>query len=111
MTAAVTLGRGSLHLSLEIYRAHFAGLEGVILQRRGDDLLILPVRNAPSGGFLLKVRNARGDRIVCAADFFRSQGIEDDVETELTMRWDPAVAGLRADAVFPASPDVEHASD
>jgi hypothetical protein len=111
MNAAVTLGRGSIYLSDETYRRHFAGLEGVILQRRGDDLLILPVRHAPSGGFLLKVRNARGDRIVCAADFFRSQGVEDDVELELTVQWDTAVAGLRAGGVFTMSPDREHISD
>ena len=54
---------------------HFAGLEGVILLRRDNDILILPVRNNAAGGYLLKLRNSAGDRVVNAADFFRAQAI------------------------------------
>lgn len=96
----VIVKRGSLYLPGEIYNRYFANLEGVILQRRGDDLVVLPVQHVPSGGYLLKRRNAAGDRVVTAADFFRSQGIDDDAECCAATRWDSAAAGLCADAVF-----------
>jgi hypothetical protein len=100
MTATVTIARGSIHLPAEIYERHFAGLEGIILQRRNDDLLIMPVRHALAGGYLIKRRNARGDRIVSSMDFFRSQGMDDDVEIKRTTQWDETLAGLRARNVF-----------
>jgi hypothetical protein len=55
--ASVTLKRGSLYLSRAIYERFLAGIETVILLRRADDLLILPVHQAASGGYLLKLRN------------------------------------------------------
>lgn len=96
----VIVRRGSLYLPREVYDNYFANLDGVVLQRRGDDLVVLPVQHAASGGYLLKRRNAAGDRVVTAADFFRSQGVDDDAERCAATRWDSAAAGLRADALF-----------
>jgi hypothetical protein len=38
---------------------------------------LLPLR-AGAGGLQVKLRNARGDRVVEAQEFFRQQGLEDD---------------------------------
>ena len=62
--------------------------------------MILPVRHAASGGFLLKLRNAQGDRVVSAPHFFRDNGIEDDRERRLECEWNHAAAALVADNVF-----------
>jgi hypothetical protein len=75
----------------------------VILLRRDDDLLILPVRHAASGGYLLKLRNGAGDRVVSAPDFFREQGIEDDDELELSVAWSAEKAALCSDGAFRAA--------
>ena len=75
--ATVTVKRGSLYLDRALYDRYFPGLEAVILLRRDKGLLILPVRHTASGGYLLKLRNGAGDRVVSAPDFFREQGIED----------------------------------
>lgn len=104
MNAIVTVKRGGLYLSKEIVDRYFAGLEGVVLQRRGADLAVLPVRHAPSGGYLLKRRNAVGDRVVSAADFFRAHGIDDAIELQAPTRWDSAIAGLCAAGVFANAP-------
>ena len=96
MTAAVRVKGGSLYLGRDVCERYFAGLEAVILLQRDGDLLILPVRNAAAGGYLLKVRNAAGDRVVQAADFFRAQGVADDRELRLEAVWSSDQGGLVA---------------
>ena len=96
MTAAVRVKGGSLYLTREIYDRYFAGLEAVILLRRDADLLILPVRNTAAGGYLLKLRNSAGDRVVHASDFFRAQGIADERELLLEVIWSSERGGLMA---------------
>ena len=100
--AHVTLKRGGLYVSGDLYDRVFAGLESIILLRRDDDLLMLPVRHAAAGGYLLKRRNAAGDRLVSAPDFFRQNGLEPDLETtrELPVIWRGDLAGLVAENAF-----------
>jgi hypothetical protein len=98
--ATVTVKRGSLYLARDVYERYFPGLEAVILLRRDDDLLIMPVRHAASGGYLLKLRNGAGDRVVSAPDFFREQGIEDDAELFLAVAWSAEKAALCSTKAF-----------
>jgi hypothetical protein len=98
--ATVTVKRGSLYLARDVYDRYFAGLEAVILLRRGDDLLILPVRHAASGGYLLKLRNGAGDRVVSAPDFFREQGLAEDAELRLPVAWSAEKAALCSAKAF-----------
>ena len=69
---SVLLDRGAIHIARALYERHFAGVEAVALLRCDDDLLILPVRHHAGGGYLLKRKNAAGDRVVIAVDFFRT---------------------------------------
>jgi hypothetical protein len=92
--ARLTLRRGSLYLDQEVYQSYFAPLSGIVLLRDGESLLVMPVRLAGAGGYLVKVRNAAGDRVVDAADFFRSQGIDDAVAVEIDAAWDEARGAL-----------------
>ncbi|MEZ5829684.1 MAG: hypothetical protein R3D05_00720 [Dongiaceae bacterium] len=101
--ATVTLRRGALYLAAEVYERYFAGLASVILLRDKNDLLIMPVRNAAAGGYLLKIRNARGDRVIDAPDFFRAHAIDRPEEVTLPALWRAdraalAIAGLPASA-------------
>ncbi len=102
MSETISVARGSLRLSNETYERYFSGLEAVVLQRRADDLVVLPVRQASAGGLILKRRNARGDRVVSAGDFFRSHGLEDERELHAPVVWDAAAAGLLAGGLFGA---------
>ena len=101
-SSTVTVRRGSLYLGREVYDRYFAGLEAVILLRRDNDLLILPVRHAASGGYLLKLRNGAGDRVVSAPDFFREQGIEEGDELNLDVAWSVEKAALCSSKAFPS---------
>lgn len=101
MTAStVTLRRGALYLASEVYDRYFAGLETVILLRRDRDLCILPVRNAAAGGYLLKLRNKAGDRVVHAPDFFREYGIDESIALELSVVWTAERGALVAAGAF-----------
>ena len=71
-----------------IYDRYFPGLETIVLLRRDDDLLILPVRHAAAGGYLLKLRNGAGDRVVNAPDFFREHGLDDEARARFRRAWD-----------------------
>ncbi len=100
--AEIRLIRGSLHMPAAVYDRYFAGLDAVILLRQSEDLVILPVRHAAAGGYLLKRRNAAGDRVVHAGDFFRERGIADTAERPLKVAWRAELAGLAAPGVFPS---------
>lgn len=104
--ASVTLKRGALYIDQALYQRYFAGLSTVILLRREDDLLILPVRHAAAGGYLLKIRNAAGDRIVDAADFFREHDAHTPDERPLAIAWMSDLAGLRAANAFGPRPKI-----
>ena len=92
----VTVRRGGLYLDHTTCDRFFAGLETVILIADGRDLVILPVRHAAAGGYLLKRRNVTGDRVVNAADFFRSHGVDDDDELESEVFWSTEKGGIIA---------------
>lgn len=96
----VQVRRGGLYLSAQICQRHLPGLEAVILMRKSVDLVILPVRHAASGGYLLKRLNVAGDRVVFAPDFFRSNGLNDDIDRNILVAWDAEQAALVAEAVF-----------
>lgn len=93
----IQIRMGNLYLEGSVYTRYFAGMESVILLRRQDKLLILPVRHAAAGGLLLKVRNPQGDRVVHAQEFLRDQGLDEQQEWTLPVRWNSQSAALVAE--------------
>ena len=93
-TCVITVRRGALHFTREIYERFFNKLDNVILLRDGNDLMVLPVRHRASGGYVIKLRTGAGDRTVTAADFFRDNGIEDSIEMTLPATWSDGRAAL-----------------
>lgn len=83
----VIIKDGSLYLSSDVCKRFFDDLHSVVMLRRGEDLCILPVRHAAAGGYLLKLRNMAGDRVVHAPDFFRESDFPAHVRTEFTAEW------------------------
>ena len=87
MHRTIDIKRGSIYISAEVYDTYFAGLEAVIVLIRDENLLILPVRQMATGGCLLKVRNARGDRVATAPDVFEAHGLSDFNADALEATW------------------------
>lgn len=100
LSCLLVIRRGAVHFSSETYTRFFDTLENVVLLRDGLDLVVLPVRHPSAGGYVIKLRSARGDRTVQAADFFRDHGIDDTIEMTLPAVWSEERAALVAYAAF-----------
>jgi hypothetical protein len=91
---------GNLYLAREVCERFLPNAESVaLLRRQGEhgesELLILPLTRESGGGLLLKIRNAHGDRVVHAQEFFRTQGyVEDAATQQVAMRWSEPAAAL-----------------
>jgi hypothetical protein len=68
---------GRLYITREVHDACLAGCPALALLARDGQWLLLPLLGG-AGGLQVKIRNARGDRVVESQEFFRRQGLEDD---------------------------------
>lgn len=93
--ADVSVARGNLYLSRETYDAYLADALTVALLAREHEVLILPLRRKSAGGLLIKQRNARGDRVIHAREFFRAHELPEDLDVRsLPVSWSPSDAAL-----------------
>lgn len=93
--ASIHVRRGNLYFHASLYERYFADLHSAILMRKADVLCILPVVNTNAGGLLMKIRNAQGDRVIHAQEFFRNHAIDEQFEEKVPVAWDSASACLR----------------
>jgi hypothetical protein len=92
---SVTVSKGNLYLSREVCDSHLRGIEAVALLERDGQVMIVPLLPESGGGLLLKIRNAHGDRVIHAQEFFREKGyLEDFEERRFAMRWSAEAAAL-----------------
>lgn len=87
MSAVLSIRHGSIYLSAEVVETYFPGIDSVIVLIRENSLVVLPVHQAMAGGCLLKLRNARGDRVASARDVFEYQDRLDLSVDDLPARW------------------------
>lgn len=86
---------GTLYLSREVCEAVLPRARSVALLLREGRVLLVPLQPDSAGGLLLKVRNARGDRVIHAQEFFRQHGyVEDFVERRCALSWDETLSAL-----------------
>lgn len=97
---SVRIARGSIYLDRELCDLYLPGIESVAALSREGRVFLLPLRGTAAGGLLLKVRNARGDRVVHALEFLRTLGIDaDTLEHRVPVRWASDVAGLLLEGI------------
>lgn len=87
------LKNGNLYLDSELYETYFSTINSVVLIKKGDTFLLMPVQQA-GGGLLFKIKNTKGDRIVHAIEFFQQNGIEAEEEKVLDVEWSAELAAL-----------------
>lgn len=91
----IRIANGSLYLSRELYNQYLPGISTIALLIRDGCVFLLPLHGATAGGILLKIRNARGDRVAHATEFLRALGIDaDSPERSQSVRWISDIAGL-----------------
>lgn len=99
-TAPISFRDGRLYVSRAACDAYFCDSGSVALLRRGGDLLVLPVRHAAGGGYILKIRNSAGDRVITAPDFFLAEGIAETAMWNGAITWSDDRAALALHGFF-----------
>ncbi len=94
MSATVTVRRGSIYIAAETAERYFRSIEAVIILVEAKRIRILPVHRMASGGCLLKVRNAAGDRVASAPDAFAEQGLAEWSSEDLPAFWSSDAGAL-----------------
>lgn len=94
MSGTVDIRRGAVYLSAELCETYFRGIEAVIVLIRDGALMVLPVRQMAAGGCLLKIRNARGDRVAAATDVFAANGLAELTAEGLAAIWSASDGAL-----------------
>jgi hypothetical protein len=104
----ITIKQGKLYLSAELYNTYFAGRETAALIEKDGKLLLLPIFSEAQGGLLIKVINARGDRLVDAVDMLRRMNLDFDTMS-CNIAWSTDLAGLFIELpkAYPAGPTSE----
>jgi hypothetical protein len=70
-------------------------VSSVALLVRDEQIMIVPLIQQSAGGLLLKQRNARGDRVIHAQEFFRSRNLAEEFEVRsVPVRWSAEAAAL-----------------
>lgn len=91
----ISVARGNFYLSREICDFYLPGVMSVALLARNEEVWIVPLTQQSAGGLLLKQRNARGDRVIHAQEFFRNQGLLEAFESRMMpVHWSPESAAL-----------------
>ncbi|GMG81483.1 hypothetical protein LNKW23_06960 [Paralimibaculum aggregatum] len=97
MAARIAVRNGSVYLGHQAVATYFGGITAIIVLIRDGQLQILPVRQMAAGGCLLKIRNARGDRVASAPDVFAEHGLLAWQADDLEAVWSAEVGALVAD--------------
>lgn len=91
----VTVARGNIYLLRETCDTYLSGIQAVALVERNQRILIVPLIQESGGGLLLKIRSARGDRVIHAQEFFRQNDfVEDFLERNVSVGWSTEEAAL-----------------
>jgi hypothetical protein len=91
----ISVARGNFYLPREICDAYLPGVASVALLLRNDEVMIVPLAGQSAGGLLLKQRNARGDRVIHAQEFFRNKDFAEEFEMRTVhVHWSRESAAL-----------------
>ena len=91
---SILLANGNLYLDFPIYQTYFKSIDHVMLVSKPPLVLLMPIRHAGAGGLLLKVRNARGDRVVNVIEFLQSCDLDVSFSKMLPVIWNEDYAAL-----------------
>ena len=100
-TTSLQVRNGSLYLDAELYRSYFQSCAAVVLLKQAAKILMMPIKQSGGGGLLIKIRNARGDRVIHAQEFFRDHGLQESPDTALIVHWNEHMAALEIEFPTP----------
>ncbi|SFO35743.1 hypothetical protein SAMN04487859_13117 [Roseovarius lutimaris] len=92
----ISIRDGKIYLPHALVDTYFRNIDAVIVLIQQGELMVMPVHQATSGGSLLKVRNAAGDRVVQARDVFQDQDMLGYKVGNLPVMWQSEKGALCA---------------
>ena len=96
MSGVILIRDGAIYLPHALVDTYFRNIDAVIVLIRQGELMVMPVHQATSGGSLLKIRNAAGDRVVQARDVFQDQDMLGYKVENLPVIWKTDMGALCA---------------
>ncbi len=106
MSDHISIKDGAIYMPFQLVEKYFRSIDAVIVLVQQRELMVMPVHQATSGGNLLKVRNAAGDRVVQALDVFQDQGMLDFRTDQLSVKWSSEKCALSAELEFTSNSKV-----
>ncbi|MDQ7051259.1 MAG: hypothetical protein Q9M92_17730 [Enterobacterales bacterium] len=89
----IRIADGNLYIDKNVYDIYFKNIESIALLYTPPLVLIMPVQQAGNGGLLLKIRTARGDRVLNIFEFLESNDLG-NLEGTLPVVWCTEQAAL-----------------
>lgn len=90
---SLTIRNDNIYINSSQYEKYFGDVDAVVLLKREENVLLMPVQDS-SGGLLLKIRNANGDRVVHASEFFLRIKVDCRDERTVDAYWNTDLAAL-----------------
>ncbi len=91
---SVSIRQGSFYLSAELYEHYFPGVQSNALTSKNGQMALVSLQERGGGGLLVKIRNARGDRVIHAREFLLEQRVGEFEEHELSAEWNADLMAL-----------------
>jgi hypothetical protein len=95
MSDVLRIRDGSVYIDAVLCERFLHGIQSVAILSEERSVYLIPLRADGSGGYLLKIRNARGDRVVHCAEFMQRLGIRGCNELQRPVTWDSTRHALR----------------
>lgn len=92
--SSIRIKGGSLYLSVDLYQKYFTGLESAALLDRDGKTVLMPLQPGAGGGLLMKIMNAKGDRVIHAQEYLQFIGVGNDRDVIAEAHWDSSLMGL-----------------
>lgn len=91
---SVRIQNGSFYLDADVYDTYFRGHDCLGVLLREGQVALVALRPGGVGGSLVKVLNARGDRVIHARELMSGLDIDESKSIELQAEWDSELAAL-----------------
>jgi len=89
----IRIADGNLYIDKNVYDTYFKNIESVALLFQSPLVLIMPVQQPGNGGMLLKIRTARGDRVLNIFEFLENNNLQ-KLECIVPVVWSTENAAL-----------------
>ena len=90
---SITLKNGNLYIESDVYETYLNSADSVVLIHKESKYYLMPVQQM-AGGLLMKIINAKGDRVINAIEFLQYNNIETSETRVIEVKWDQEFSAL-----------------